>query len=143
MPGPFNEPHPSPRPTLKPPASLTHSPDPALTTHARPPLQVATATTTVLLFISSTAATLSYIMERRLITSYAVAFAACSALGSLIGVFFIAGAVRRSGRGSVVTLLLAAAVGCGALLTAGLGGWDVAEEIKRHGAFGGFEYICR
>lgn len=28
-------------------------------------------------------------------------------------------------------------------LTAGLRGWDVAEQIKRHGAIGGFEYVRR
>jgi hypothetical protein len=46
-------------------------------------------------------------------------------------------------RASTAVLLLAAAAAAGAALTAGLGGWDVVDEIQRHGAFGGFSVVCR
>jgi uncharacterized membrane protein YfcA len=96
----------------------------------------------VLLFISSSAATLSYVMEGRLIFSYAAAFAACAAAGSAVGMLAVAGAVRRAARPSLFVLALAAAVGVGAALVAGLGGWDVANQIRRHAASGGFASIC-
>jgi hypothetical protein len=96
----------------------------------------------VLLFVSSSAATLSYIMEGRLISSYAAAFAACAAAGSSAGFLAIAAEVQRSRRPSAFVLALAAAVGAGALLTAGLGGWDVANQVRRHAASGGFASIC-
>ncbi|KIZ04589.1 hypothetical protein MNEG_3365 [Monoraphidium neglectum] len=90
--------------------------------------RVATATSAVLLFVSSTAATLSYVMEGRLIFSYAAAFAGCAALGSLLGACFVAAAARRSMRASTAVLLLAAAAAAGAALTAGLGAGGIFKS---------------
>jgi hypothetical protein len=83
-------------------------------------------------------------MEGRLIFSYAAAFAGCAAAGSVAGFLFVAGALRRSVRPSLLILVMAAVVGCGAALTAVLGGWDVMEDVWRKGdKFGGFASICR
>lgn len=84
----------------------------------------------VLVFISSSAATLSFLMEGRLVLGYALVFALAAAAGSLSGVTLVAALVRRTGRPSSIILLLAGCMAAGALLSAVFGGMDVMASIQ-------------
>ena len=105
--------------------------------------QVAAATAALLVLAGSGAATSGYALGRRLVGPYAAALAACAAAGSAAGALWVGGAVRRSGRASRAQLGAAAALALGTLLTAALGAWDVAGELRRRSTAGGFAPICR
>lgn len=104
-------------------------------------LQVATATAAVLVFISSNMATLTFIMEGRLITSYAAVFAAVAVLGSVCGLTVVGAVVRRTGRTSFIVLLLAGLMGLGGLLAATFGAVGVVDDVRHHAGLG-FKSIC-
>ncbi len=91
--------------------------------------------------MSSSAATLSYWMQGRLVTHFAVVFATVSALASLGGITAVAALVRRTGRPSLIVLLLAGCMGVGGALALVFGGIGVVYDVQ-NGEGLGFAAIC-
>jgi hypothetical protein len=106
-----------------------------------PSSQVASATSVVLVFISSSAASLSFLTQGRLITSYALLFSLCAAVGSICGITVAAAVVQRTGRPSSVVLLLAVCMAAGAVLSGIFGALDFAAAVRENEDMG-FAAIC-
>ncbi len=93
------------------------------------PPQVTQATASAMVLFSSSSAAASFALEGRLNTSYAVAFGAACALAAFAGVGLVGEAVRRSGRASLVVMLLTGIVGAGCVLTVLYSGTDAVAEL--------------
>jgi uncharacterized membrane protein YfcA len=98
-------------------------------------VQVAMASTVVLVFLSSTAATLSFILQGRLIGTYAVLFCLVGLCGGCMGVSVVGALLRLAKRPSVVVLLLSVALAVAGLCcsVAGVYGFAGAWEQGRLG----------
>lgn len=93
------------------------------------PPQVTQATASAMVLFSSSSAAASFALEGRLNTSYATAFGAACALAAFAGVGLVGEAVRRSGRASLVVVLLTVIVGAGCALTVVYSGSDAVAEL--------------
>ena len=92
--------------------------------------QSATATSTVLILFSSTAAAAGQGAAGFVEGSFAAAFGVAALAAGAVGVWLSARYVDKSGRSSILVWLLACVVGAGALLTAALGGRAAVEELR-------------
>jgi hypothetical protein len=109
-------------------------------------MQVAAASTSMLVFLSSSAAVLSFVLQGRLIGSYALLFGAVSLAGGCVGVVggcsCLAALARAAWRRrSVVVLALAAALG-GTGLTCGVVGTLKLVSDARNGQWLGLRAVC-
>ncbi len=93
---------------------------------------------TVLFSASSAAA--SFALEGRLNLPHAAAFGAACAAAAYVGVALVGGAVRASGRSSLVVVLLTVVIGTGAALTAVFSGADALADLLAGGGGGGTSF---
>jgi uncharacterized membrane protein YfcA len=103
--------------------------------------QVAMASTVVLVFLSSSAASLSFILQGRLIGSYAFLFALVGLCGGCVGVSMVGALLRLARRPSVVVLVIAGALAAAGLSCAVSGGLGFAHAWEEGHL--GFRALCQ
>ena len=98
---------------------------------------VTSATSSVMVLFSASAATFSFAVSGRLNYQYALVYGALCAVASILGVAIISTSVRRSGRGSRIVFTLALIIASGALMQAVFGGSAALHDIRtgRHLSF--------
>lgn len=99
------------------------------------------ATSNVLVFVCSSSATLAFLLDGRVNAAYSEVYCAVCCAASLVGLTVMGRLVARSGRPSIVVLLLAFIMGSGALCSGVFGyidAWHQAQE-----GTGGFKNICK
>lgn len=77
--------------------------------HVHP--QVSSATSGVMVLFSASVAAVSFAAAGRLNLQYAAAFGAACFAAAFMGVLVVGGLVRRSGRASIIVLILASMIG--------------------------------
>ena len=95
----------------------------------------------MILFSSSTIS-LSYLFNGMLNTHYAVVFAPICFVASLVGVTIIGRLVKRTGRSSILIMILTALIAAGTILSAVFGGSQAYNDIKHHHNIG-FQPFCQ
>lgn len=101
------------------------------------PAQSTSATSNILVFMSSSSAALAFLLEGRVQLQYAAVFCSVAGTASLLGLTGVGRLVKASGRPSIVVLLLAFIMGAGGLCSAVFGYLDAWQ----HGETG-FKSIC-
>ena len=98
---------------------------------------VSSATSSVMVLFSASAATFSFATSGRLNYQYAVVYGVTCAVASIFGVAVISTSVRRSGKGSLIVFTLAFIIAVGALMQAVFGGLAAVHDIRtrRHLSF--------
>jgi uncharacterized membrane protein YfcA len=102
---------------------------------------VAMASTVVLVFLSSSAASLSFILQGRLIGSYALLFCVVGLCGGCVGVSMVGALLRLAPRPSVVVLVLSGALAVAGLSCSITGVWGFMEAWERGRL--GFRALCQ
>ncbi|KAL3157342.1 hypothetical protein ABBQ32_011825 [Trebouxia sp. C0010 RCD-2024] len=105
------------------------------------PRVVASTSVLMILFSSSTIA-LSYLFNGMLNTHYALVFAPICFISSLVGVTVIGRLVRKTGRSSILIMILTALIAAGTFLSAIFGGSQAYDDIKHHHNVG-FQPFCQ
>ncbi|KAL4443802.1 hypothetical protein ABPG75_011539 [Micractinium tetrahymenae] len=95
--------------------------------------QAASATSGLLVLFSASSAVLSFAAAGRLNLQYAAVFGTACLAAAFAGTFHISRAVRRSGRASLLVLILAGIIGVGAAVTVTLSGRHAVEELLGSG----------
>lgn len=98
------------------------------------------ATSNILVFMCSSSATLAFFLDGRVNVQYSEVYCAVCGAASLTGLTVMGRLVARSGRPSIVVLLLAFIMGAGALCS-GVFGYIEAWHQAQDGT-GGFKSIC-
>lgn len=101
---------------------------------------VASTAVMIILFGSSTIS-LSFLFNGMLNTSYVAVFAPIAFVSSLVGVTIVGVLVRRSGRASIIILLMACIIAAGTVSTVVFGGLRSYHEIES-GQDLGFRPFC-
>ena len=98
---------------------------------------VSSATSSVMVLFSASAATFSFAISGRLNYQYAVVYGGTCAVASIFGVAVISTSVRRSGKGSLIVFTLAFIIAVGALMQGVFGGLAAVHDIRtgRHLSF--------
>lgn len=102
---------------------------------------VSSATSSVMILFSASAATFSFAVASKLNYQYALVYGGLCAVASIFGVAIISTSVRRSGRGSRIVFTLALIIATGALMQAGFGGSAAIRDI-RTGRHISFQPLC-
>lgn len=102
---------------------------------------VSSATSSVMVLFSASAATFSFAVSGRLNHQYALVYGSLCAVASTIGVAVISTSVRRSGKGSRIVFILALIIATGALMQALFGGAAAVHDI-RTGQHMSFSSLC-
>ena len=105
------------------------------------PPAASAATSTLMILFSSSAATLSFAVDGRVNAQYAFMYGSLNFFASFLGVFLVGRAVKRSGRSSIIVLLLAMMMASGALVSAVFGGIESVRDI-RSGQDLAFSSLC-
>ncbi|GMN40237.1 hypothetical protein TIFTF001_009471 [Ficus carica] len=105
------------------------------------PIEVSSATVTLILTFSSSMSVVEYYLLKRFPIPYALYFAAVSTISAILGQSLVGKVIRRSGRTSVIIFILASMMIISAIA---LGGVGIAHSIEkiRHKEYMGFENIC-
>lgn len=96
------------------------------------PVQVSAASTAVMVLFSSGAAIFQFAITGRLNVQHAALFAGLSFIASLGGILVISGYIKRSGRVSLIALILGALIAAGGLLAAIFGGVTAAQAFRNN-----------
>ena len=104
-------------------------------------IQVVASTALVIILFGSSTISLSFLFNGMLNTSYVAVYAPLVFLSSLIGVIGVGSLVRRSGRVSIIILLMGAIIAAGTVSTVIFGGLRSYEAIKA-GHDIGFKSFC-
>ena len=98
---------------------------------------VSSATSSVMVLFSASAATFAFAVSGRLNYQYALVYGGICAVASIFGVAVISRSVRRSGKGSRIVFILAFIISVGALMQAVFGGSAAVHDIRtgRHVSF--------
>ena len=91
---------------------------------------VSSATSSVMVLFSASAATFSFAVSGGLNYQYALVYGGVCAFASIFGVAVVSTSVRRSGRGSVIVFTLAFIIGIGAMMQAVFGGSAAVYDIR-------------
>ena len=104
--------------------------------------QAVSATSAVIVLFSSSSAAVSFAVAGRLNLQYAAVLAPTACLSAVVGVAVVGRAIKRSGRASLVVLLLAGIIATGALCTLSFAGRAALADLlaRRHL---GFSTFCR
>ncbi|EFJ52610.1 hypothetical protein VOLCADRAFT_85767 [Volvox carteri f. nagariensis] len=102
--------------------------------------QVTAASSGAMVLFSSSAALIQFVLLHRLNTDYALVFGAASLVAGLVGTQTVSGAIKRSGRPSIVVLALAGVMGIGTVCVAAFGLRNAAGQLRRGDL--GFAGIC-
>ena len=108
------------QPRLRPPPSL-----PELGVHP----QSASATSGLLVLFSASTAVLAFAAAGRLNLQYAAVFGSTCFVAAALGTFLIGRAVRRSGRASLLVLILAGIIAAGAVVTTAFSGVQAVRDL--------------
>lgn len=103
--------------------------------------QVATATSGLLVLISATGSLFAYAAAGRLNVQYSAVVGGACLPCALVGTALISRAVRRSGRASVLVLLLTAAIATGCVATLAFQGRQAVQALAS-GQDIGLEPLC-
>jgi hypothetical protein len=99
--------------------------------------QSTSATSNILVFMSSSSAALAFLLDGRVKPEFAGVFCTVAGLASLAGLTGVGRLVKASGRPSLIVLLLAFIMGAGGLCSAVFGFQDAYERGEV-----GFKSIC-
>lgn len=102
---------------------------------------VSSATSSVMVLFSASAATFSFAVADKLNYQYAFVYGGLCAVASIFGVAIISSSVRRSGKGSLIVFTLAFIIATGALMQAIFGGSAAIHDI-RTGHHMSFQPLC-
>ena len=91
---------------------------------------VSSATSSVMVLFSASAATFSFAISSRLNYQYAMVYGGICAVASIFGVAVVSTSVRRSGKGSRIVFTLAFIIAVGALLQAVFGGLAAVHDVR-------------
>lgn len=105
-------------------------------------MQVTASTAVLMILFSSSAIALSLSFQGLLNHSYAFVFAPVCFVASTIGVTLIGRAVRKSGRASIIVIILTVVITAGTVTTGVFGGIRSYEQIV-NGGITGFHPICK
>jgi len=103
--------------------------------------QVVASTAVLIILFGSSSISLSFLFNDMLNVSYVKVFAPIAFFSSLIGVTFIGWAVRKSGRASIIVLLMATVIAAGTVATVVFGGIRSYHDIQE-GQGIGFKSFC-
>jgi uncharacterized membrane protein YfcA len=103
--------------------------------------QVASATSAYMIFFTSASATLQFAMLGELRAGYACALFAAGLLGTAVGQHVVSALVRRSGRASLIVLIIALVIGGSTVVMSVAGLLDVLSELA-DGRSQGFQPLC-
>ena len=104
-------------------------------------MQVVASTAVLIILFGSSTISLSFLFNGMLNTSYAAVYAPIAFVSSLIGVTVVGVLVRRSGRASIIILLMASIIAAGTVSTVVFGGLRSYHEIQE-GRDVGFKPFC-
>lgn len=104
--------------------------------------QVVASTAVLIILFGSSSISLSFLMKGMLNVSYVMVYAPIACVGSLIGVTFIGWAVRKSGRASIIVLMMSGIIAAGTIATLVFGGLKSYHEIQA-GEGIGFKPFCQ
>jgi Sulfite exporter TauE/SafE len=102
--------------------------------------QSASATSNVLVFFCSSAATLAFMLAGRVSVGYAGVYGVVCGVASLTGLTLCGRLVAATGRPSIVVLLLAAIMGIGAVCSGVFGALDAVHQAAA--GHGGWHGLC-
>ncbi len=102
---------------------------------------VSSATSSVMVLFSASAATFSFAVADKLNYQYAFVYGGLCAVASIFGVAIISTSVRRSGKGSRIVFTLALIIATGAIMQAVFGGTEAVHDI-RTGHHISFQPLC-
>ena len=102
---------------------------------------VSSATSSLMVLFSASAATFSFAVSGKLNYQYGFAYGGLCAAASIVGVSVISTSVRRSGKGSRIVFTLAFIVATGAVMQAIFGGSAAVHDV-RTGQHLSFESFC-
>lgn len=105
-------------------------------------LQVIASTSVLMILFSSSTISLSYLFNGTLNTHYAIVFAPICFAASLVGVTVIGRLVKKTGRSSILIMILTVLIATGTILSAGFGGSQAFDDIKHHHNVG-FQPLCQ
>lgn len=91
---------------------------------------VSSATSSVMVLFSASAATFSFAISGRLNYQHAAVYGGVCAVASIVGVAIISTSVRRSGKGSRIVFTLAFIIATGALMQAVFGGSAAVHDVR-------------
>ena len=94
-----------------------------------------------MVLFSSSAAALSFAIADAINLQYAMTYGILNLFASLVGVLLIGRIIRRTGRASLIVIILAAIIGVGACLTAGFQGRQAVSDLI-HKTDLGFSPFC-
>ena len=95
----------------------------------------------MIILFGSSSISLSFFFNGMLNTSYATVYGAIAFISSIVGVTVVGAMVRRSGRASIIVLLMACVIAAGTVSTLVFGGLRSFHEIQA-GADLGFKPFC-
>ena len=99
--------------------------------------QAASATSGLLVLFSASTAVLAFAAAGRLNVQYAAVFGCACLASAALGTFLIGRAVRRSGRASLLVLILAGIIAAGAVVTAAFSGVRAVADLAAGAHLGG------
>ncbi len=105
-------------------------------------LQVVASTAVLMILFSSSTISLSYLFNGMLNTHYAVVFAPICFAASLVGVTVVGRLVKRTGRSSILIIILTFLIATGTVLSAFFGGSKAIDDIRHHRNVG-FRPFCQ
>jgi hypothetical protein len=91
--------------------------------------------------MTSSAAALAFFLAGRLVTNYAAIYCGVCAVASVVGLTLVGRLVQKTGRTSVVVLILAFIMGAGGLVS-GVFGYLDAWQQRQQGGGSGWKWIC-
>jgi uncharacterized membrane protein YfcA len=103
--------------------------------------QVASATSSFMIFFTALSATLQYTLLGDIRLGYAAVLFVAGLVGTAIGQWIIGAMLKRSGRPSVIVLLIAFIIGGSTVVMSILGALNFLAEL-REGKNQGFRALC-
>lgn len=104
--------------------------------------RVVASTAVLMILFSSSTISLSYLFNGMLNTHYAVVFAPICFVASLVGVTVVGRLVKRTGRSSILIIILTFLIAVGTVLSAFFGGSKAIDDIRHHRNIG-FRPFCQ
>lgn len=95
-------------------------------------MQVVASTSVLMILFSSSTISLSYLFNGMLNTHYAIVFAPICFAASLVGVIVVGRLVKRTGRSSILIMILTFLIATGTVLSAVFGGSKAIDDIRHH-----------
>lgn len=104
-------------------------------------MQVTAATTSFMVFFSSSLSVVEFWLLGRIPMDFALFFAVLCFLASLVGLSVVHHVISKYGRASIIVFSVAIAMGISAVMMAGFGSLDIYEQYRK-GTYMGFHTPC-